>query len=312
MEGRPKSEFTTHMHPLTNTSTNAGLYKNGWQCDYCDRHNPQAYRWNCMACSFDLCSTCHFSNNVLLLPSTHPHRLSLLPAVCSGVYYRGYDCDKCSVHSKSGYRMNCTACQFDLCMKCFINEANGIDQNLILPIHPHILVKFNSVPFQCNICSKHNNTYSWACMQCNYYLCGCCFILEYEKISISKQTPEHQHPLYFIPSRSVGTYSYGYTCDKCSQHNPTHFKWNCSICSYDLCEKCEIQSNPPPPNALLAEDENNLCVVCQDVRRNATFVHQGTGHTVCCMACATLIQNTKHNCPVCRRKIDAVIQNFFN
>jgi RNA polymerase subunit RPABC4/transcription elongation factor Spt4 len=62
----------------------------------------------------------------------------------------------------------------------------------------------------------------------------------------------------------------------------------------------------------LIEDESNLCVVCQSAARNATFVHQGTGHTVCCLACANLIHNTKHNCPVCRRKIDVVIQNFFN
>jgi len=51
--------------------------------------------------------------------------------------------------------------------------------------------------------------------------------------------------------------------------------------------------------------------VCQVEPRNATFVHQGTGHTVCCLPCAKLVAQTKKGCPVCRRSIDVVIQNFF-
>jgi len=262
------------------------------------------------------------TNNIILLPASHPHTLTLRLASASGVYQNGYRCDKCKKHSLSGNRMNCAGCQFDLCMDCFIYETK-IQQDLQLPIHPHKLVKVTSILICCSQCQRNSNTYCWYCTDCKFYLCAPCFIKGYEEMKKIIQMPLHAHPLSLVPSRSVGTYQFGYRCDKCARHAPTPLRWNCSECSFDLCETCFNSShkiveepktttiNTTTDNDVLEDDDGSLCLVCQTVPRNATFVHQGTGHTVCCLECAKLIERTKNVCPVCRRHIDTVIQNFF-
>jgi len=316
----------THDHTLSFTASTEGVYKNGWHCDYCLRSSPQQFRWNCLPCTFDLCSNCYMTHNIILLPSTHPHTLSLQPASADGVYRQGYKCDKCEKHSRSGFRMNCEGCQFDLCMHCFVYEVKDIQQDLQLPIHPHKLQKVTSILICCSLCKNNSNTYCWYCTDCKFYICAPCFIKEYEKMKKSIQIPLHPHPLCLVPSRSVGTYHLGYRCDKCSQHAPTPLRWNCAECSFDLCEpffnsihrivepKTTIAINTTTTTdnePVMEDDEGSLCMVCLTAPRNATFVHQGTGHTICCLECAKLVESTKKVCPICRRKIDTVIQNFF-
>jgi len=270
------------------------------------------------------------TNNILFLPATHPHCISLQPATAAGVYSKGYKCDKCATYKISGFRMNCLPCQFDLCMGCFTDEADS-DQKLKLLIHPHELGLDKSTLYTCSLCRKENSTYNWVCTQCNFYTCSTCFIAEYVKMRQTKQLNDHQHPLTLVPTRSVGTYQYGYKCDYCRLHNPTPLRWNCTPCSFDMCENCYLQKHPailptipvhtaspgittapnPATTDTVDDDEGNLCLVCQVEPRNATFVHQGTGHTVCCLNCAKLVASTKKTCPVCRRNIDVVIQNFF-
>jgi E3 ubiquitin-protein ligase Mdm2 len=53
------------------------------------------------------------------------------------------------------------------------------------------------------------------------------------------------------------------------------------------------------------------CVVCLTSERNATIVHGETGHVVCCLICARILKARGDNCPVCRMKIDVVIQHFY-
>jgi hypothetical protein len=53
-----------------------------------------------------------------------------------------------------------------------------------------------------------------------------------------------------------------------------------------------------------------ICVVCMDGPREAAIVHGPTAHTVCCMACARALKARGETCPVCRARIDAVLQNF--
>jgi len=257
------------------------------------------------------------TNNVLFLPATHPHCLALQTATAAGIYSKGYKCDKCTTYNHSGYRMNCYPCQFDLCMSCFVDEAQ-IQQNLKLPVHPHELSLDTSTLYCCNLCKKDNNTYNWVCTNCKFNICSTCFISEYEKMKQTREISDHQHPITLIPTRSVGTYKFGYTCDNCRRHNPTALRWNCAPCSFDMCEECFNATNPPKITTMPTttqnapvDDEDNLCLVCQVEPRNATFVHQGTGHTVCCLNCAKLVANSKKGCPVCRRNIDTVIQNFF-
>jgi len=317
----PIIPIPAHSHPLKYTNHKEGGYKNGWGCDYCSRTSPSPYRWNCYPCTFDLCTSCYMKDNILFLPTTHPHRLTLQDATAPGVYSKGYNCDKCATYNHSGFRMNCMACQFDLCMTCLGDEVSG-EQPLKLSSHPHELSLDISALYCCNLCRKDNNTYNWVCSNCKFYICSTCFISEYEKMKQTRVVSDHEHPITLIPSRSLGTYQYGYRCDTCRRHVPTPLRWSCDPCKFDMCEECFNAANPPIIQATTAnktqdaavdleEDESNLCLVCQVEPRNATFVHQGTGHTVCCLPCANLVAKTKKGCPVCRRSIDVVIQNFF-
>jgi len=53
-----------------------------------------------------------------------------------------------------------------------------------------------------------------------------------------------------------------------------------------------------------------LCLVCLTEERTATIVHGETGHICCCLQCARILMARGDSCPVCRTKIDLVIQHF--
>uniref|UniRef100_A0A7R9Z1H2 RING-type domain-containing protein n=1 Tax=Pseudictyota dubia TaxID=2749911 RepID=A0A7R9Z1H2_9STRA len=59
------------------------------------------------------------------------------------------------------------------------------------------------------------------------------------------------------------------------------------------------------------EQQQKLCLVCLSEERNATIVHGETGHIACCLTCARILKFRKMKCPVCRLKIDTVIQHFW-
>jgi len=52
------------------------------------------------------------------------------------------------------------------------------------------------------------------------------------------------------------------------------------------------------------------CVVCMDAPRDAIVVHAGSGHHVCCLACARALAAADRPCPVCQQPIEAVLQYF--
>ena len=53
------------------------------------------------------------------------------------------------------------------------------------------------------------------------------------------------------------------------------------------------------------------CLCCMENPRDATLVHGGTGHIVCCLSCARILQAQGQSCPVCRLDIDLVIKHYF-
>jgi len=57
--------------------------------------------------------------------------------------------------------------------------------------------------------------------------------------------------------------------------------------------------------------EDRECVVCLAAPRTATIVHGETGHIACCMECARVLKARGDQCPVCRMRIDLVIQHFW-
>lgn len=52
------------------------------------------------------------------------------------------------------------------------------------------------------------------------------------------------------------------------------------------------------------------CISCMQQKPNAVFVHGSSGHVVCCLECAKSIQRRKMSCPLCRSKVERVIQLF--
>ena len=64
------------------------------------------------------------------------------------------------------------------------------------------------------------------------------------------------------------------------------------------------------PERRTEEFPADMCVVCREWPRDASIVHEGTGHQVCCFTCANKLKSTKRKCPVCRQKIQMVIKNF--
>lgn len=69
----------------------------------------------------------------------------------------------------------------------------------------------------------------------------------------------------------------------------------------------DLEGGPPEGGRQLGR-----CVVCMDADADATFVHEDTGHTVCCLQCANHVARTRRRCPMCNRPIRSVIRNFFN
>mmetsp|Transcript_44211 Transcript_44211/g.99439 ORF Transcript_44211/g.99439 Transcript_44211/m.99439 type:complete len:354 (+) Transcript_44211:103-1164(+) len=52
------------------------------------------------------------------------------------------------------------------------------------------------------------------------------------------------------------------------------------------------------------------CVICMDAPATITFVHGSTGHTACCLLCASGLPPCAGKCPVCRQMYSLRIQNF--
>ncbi len=58
------------------------------------------------------------------------------------------------------------------------------------------------------------------------------------------------------------------------------------------------------------EDDSSRCIVCMTNKRNACLVHGTTSHQVTCLPCANRLLEAKMGCPICKRRIDVVVENF--
>lgn len=58
------------------------------------------------------------------------------------------------------------------------------------------------------------------------------------------------------------------------------------------------------------DDDETLCIMCMTDKRNACLVHGRTSHQVTCLGCANLLKKRNMGCPICKRRIDVVIENF--
>ena len=73
-------------------------------------------------------------------------------------------------------------------------------------------------------------------------------------------------------------------------------------------------SNTPQVAGIMDQHRSaleNKCVICLDKPRDASLIHGHTAHLVCCYECAIIQKATSNSCPVCRRRIQHVVKNFF-
>jgi len=68
----------------------------------------------------------------------------------------------------------------------------------------------------------------------------------------------------------------------------------------------KVTRHRPPP-----ERKTDVCLICLTELRNATIIHEETGHICCCLQCARILMHNGDRCPVCRLPIDKVIQHFY-
>lgn len=290
-----------HQHELTRTYCPPHLRRpnQNFICGHCSRPSiPPSFFFSCEQCAFKLCLDCSLemqqqvpNNSVPTFANSHHHPLFKLPAKGIHPYQGGFVCNRCSRPNQSPYRWNCLDCEYDLCEDCFDR----------------------------------------------------CQILQPE----SCRSSTHLHPLEHVPARGTGGYVYGFRCDLCSQLNPSSTRWTCQRCEYDLCQECftKARVNPPPPrddlppknirphdpipsqpeapetpvapetpmaHVELKNEETQLCVICLDNPKNATLIHEGTGHVCCCLSCAQLLFKGSKPCPICRKRVEMVIQVFFS
>lgn len=266
--------------------------------------------------------------------------------ICDGRKFPGGCKQNCTnfFQTKGWTRYRCEKCDFDLCEGCFtFHVVHGV----YVKSHPHPLLLITrdngwscdgiKVPGGCvKGCSGFNQTKGWLrfnCQECDYDLCEGCV----GKYAHQSNVTIHPHPLRRIQRDN------GWACDGrklpggckkgCTGFLQTWGwqRYQCEGCDYDLCEGC-VSANtviafpsppaasPEPKRAADNDGKNNnptkddpdlkLCIICMEEPKNASIIHGETGHQACCIDCARALYAAKKSCPICRAKIDAVVQNF--
>lgn len=143
----------------------------------------------------------------------------------------------------------------------------------------------------------------WWCPTCNFKIFG-------SKSHCSKcNTKRKDEDNYRIPEKGSSNFT--------STTQPREGDWTCPRCTENqfarnkFCRSCGTP-NPSNSNNNNNEDleDGNECVICMDKPKNATLIHGDCGHTVCCLECAKSLYANRGSCPMCRRPIEKVIQNF--
>jgi len=62
------------------------------------------------------------------------------------------------------------------------------------------------------------------------------------------------------------------------------------------------------PSSDSIQGTSQLCTLCCQRPKDASFIHGRLGHQVCCYPCAKKLWKKQATCPVCRRKVDRIIR----
>lgn len=256
-----KTVVSLHPHAL-NYIQDKGIDTN-W-CDGCRKTIGTAGAWRCGGCDFDLClacidrvktpkpvptpaapSTSSASDNVVLTKA-HAHGLTRTTTGLSG-----HHCDGCRATALTvSYR--CNDCNFDLCPTCM--GRNRMAQTTRMHAHPLSFTR-GLTNHYCDDCRKTVSA-AWRCADCNFDLCGICFVRAKE-VKPKKVAPKpavvpptvvvdskveakvdrvpvknHSHPLVRTTTNLTGHF-----CDSC-RASPLTEAHRCDDCNFDLCGAC--------------------------------------------------------------------------
>jgi len=305
-----------HEHPLyfIKMQNIYPQYNGEWKCDGCGNakgppSEPNAY--HCFYDQFDLCSDCFNGHQ------TQIHSHPLIPADTGIVYNNSPGLWICDICRKTGtelgtqFSWHCSECEFDCCNECL--------EEIMLPPHIHehplkITDSFIVYPsfdggWKCDICRLDKNpsmqepnvSKPYHCRECQFDACHNCIN------QVLGRTPQEPHRPGARPVRAHDVAG-----------PPSHLMY----------QRRNIASTPVPPvhlheppvemYDLETEDEVNIenlddsqkCIVCLSRPKNATIVHQHTGHVCCCLRCAYTLQQRGDKCPICRADIDKVIRHY--
>lgn len=298
----------------------------------------QRRHYHCSTCNFDLCEECYS-----IFSRAHPlHRHPLRKTLVSQVYGGGtWGCDHCKRMNVGPFAYHCSLCDFDLCGTCFHSFSHPLHEHPLVFADTRIIYEDYNARWFCDHCrmeSLRSGAYiSHHCSKCQFDLCSNCVAGRRHYLHPHELLLANSHVVYSSP-----LYMGQWFCDNCkrsSQSTGEYYMWHCKECQFDLCMSC-ISLPPPPCPSLQPKLQNqpkhpdpsssqtqpqvgmvpgpsdtedaNLCIVCMDHVRNAGIIHGNTSHVVCCWDCAQTLKESNQPCPICRKKIDLVVQQFIS
>lgn len=270
----------THIHTYKHNHGLVLLYSNrDWMCKICRcyflRSEPTYY---CSICDFDVCNRCIGFNKKYSLEEFYHEQTQLKSYIfpchehkmiyCRTSRDKNRDttwiCNLCfKTYQNKIWSFYCTNCDYDICLFCskkYIPSYEFINNyNIKIDDHNHSLVyMLTNRDWICNLCMKSYPSFvpTFYCTKCDYDVCKKCM----NKLSDEKKLPlflaggrenvniksihddSHEHPLiYCITSRGSNKIT-KWVCQKCSKIYKNKWSFYCSICNYDLCYNCYINS----------------------------------------------------------------------
>lgn len=284
-------------------------YHGEWKCDGCGQNKlptsePTAY--HCFHDSFDLCKDCFDGHQT----GIHSHPLK--PADAAILYNNVPGLWVCDICRRTGTQLgtrfswHCSVCEFDCCNNCL--------QQIYIPDHPHPLKITDSNMIYpnydgrwgCDICAREmnpatnelNTNRPYHCNHCEFDACHDCI-----RLVLQRDGPTRP-PGTIEPIDEVGR--------PYDETGPPARPGNSSRPS-----SASTRPHHPPVETLEDDninvenlDDSQKCIVCFARPKNATIVHQHTGHVCCCLTCAYTLFERGDKCPICRAEIDTVIKHF--
>ena len=286
----------THIHTNKHNHGLVLLYSNrDWICNICRSHfSSSKPTYYCSMCDFDVCNKCIGINKKYPLEDfyheqtelksyrfpTHEHKM----IYCRTSRARNKDtiwtCNLCfKTYENKIWSFYCINCDYDICLFCskkyipnyeFINNINiKIDE------HDHCLVyMLTNRNWICNLCMKNYPSFvpTFYCTKCDYDVCKKCM----SKLSDEKKFPLflaggresvtikfinddcHKHPLMYCITSRLSNGITKWVCKKCLKTYKNRWSFYCSICNYDLCYNCYINSKIKVKNSSQYYDNNKL------------------------------------------------------